>query len=107
MSGPVLDYKGPSARQERRQSPRGGGAGVGLVLSAACLALPLLGLWAQIGPLFLSGLPLSVLGLSFGLLTLYANRFHDGLAALSAVVSVVNGISLLFFAWLFFVRGIC
>ena len=108
MSGPVLDYKGPTPL------PPGNGPAVprstavaALLFSLCGVVVPLVGLVAQVGPAFLGGLALSAFTFPFGIAATYLNRNDHALALVSALVLVLNGVSVLAGVWLFFIRGLC
>jgi hypothetical protein len=109
VSGPILDYKGPSPRQEAQEcrGTAGIGTGISLLLSAGCLAVPIVGLCTENGPLFLSGLPLCFFGFLLSVIPAYAHRQDHAIAGVGAILCVANGAPFAYFVWLFFVHGLC
>src|SRR5438309_1423206 len=107
--GPILDYKSPSSRREPEQysGAAGFGTGISLLLSAGCLAVPLVGWWMENGPLFLSGLPLCFFGFLLSVIPAYVHRQDNAIAGVGAVLCIANGAPLIYFVWLFFVHGLC
>lgn len=94
----VLPYGRPDLRPTRR-------AGRLLAcLSALCIAVPYFGLAIRSGPLFLPGLPLSLVGV---VLSVSAFVIRLKASRVSVLTTIGNAINAACFGWLFFVSGIC
>jgi cytochrome b561 len=108
VSGPVLDYKAPTPLPPDHGPAVPRSAAVLALLFSLCgVAVPLVGLVAQSGTVMLRGMALSIFTFPFGIASTYLNRNHHTLAGASAIVLVLNGLSVLVGIWLVFVHGLC
>lgn len=87
------------------RGPTGGGSLA--MISLLCVAVPVLALLARSGPMFLIGLPLSFVGLGFGISAISAAAKTSAVSGIGILATAANGLSVAYFLWLFLIRGLC
>jgi hypothetical protein len=102
---PVLEYRTPPPTAERAPASTSAGALGGF--SLLCVAVPIVGYVIRNGPMFLFGLPLSLVGAGLGVGAIVVSAKASRVSALGILGTVGNGLTLSFFVWLFVVRGLC
>ena len=97
-----LDYESSAVDRRRPGNPT-----PLLVVSAACLLVPWVGLMLQSGLLFLAGLPLSLVGLATAGGAFLSSRRAAADFVMPALLAACNGLALAYFFTLIFVHGLC
>ncbi|HEY7118050.1 MAG TPA: hypothetical protein VH475_15790 [Tepidisphaeraceae bacterium] len=106
LSIPALDYHSRQSETDPSSGASGIAAGVFALLSLACVAVPAAGWVTRNGPLFLCGGVIApVIGMLLATVGIARGRSPD--AGTCAFALLINGVIATYFAWLFFVRGLC